>query len=64
MIAKKRGPKGPRKGTAAEVYRALVLEDLTDAELFAQVRALFPREKNNRAQWFRWEAMHNRKDRS
>lgn len=50
----KRGPKGPRPGSASTLYRTLIAEGKTDEQVWKTVKRKFPHLKTNRTKWFRW----------
>lgn len=52
-MKKKSGPQGPRKDSAASLYRKLITEGKTDAQVWRVVEKKFPGSKNL-TKWYRW----------
>lgn len=48
------GPKGPRAASAASLYRKLISEGKTDAQIWRAVRRRFPKSKNLTT-WYKWK---------
>lgn len=51
---KKPGPKGPRPTSAASLYRKLIRDGKTDAQIWRAVKRKFPGTKNH-TQYYRWK---------
>ena len=53
-MKKKPGPKGPRSGSAATLYKRLLKEGKSDAEVWYAVRKAFPGTRNF-TKLYRWK---------
>jgi hypothetical protein len=56
-MKKKPGPRGPRKNSAASLYRKLIAAGKTNTQIWSAVQRRFPKSKNLTV-WYRWKVRH------